>query len=227
MDWHMIYLMRSRMRMRALRVRVWPHFLAGMVAAMIVVILLAGTALAQEIPRDAYEHRRDLMRSWRHVWGLTAPTSTAAAQIHQESAWRPDARSFAGAQGLAQFMPRTADWIGAIDPELSAPAPYDPRWALRAQARYMRHLYERIAGALDDCERMAFALSAYNGGLGWVQRRRAAAPDPSRCIDAACTINPGITAGNQRENERYSWRILVLIEPVYYAHGWGPATCLA
>ena len=34
------------------------------------------------------------------MWGLGAPISVFAAQVHQESAWRPEAVSHVGAQGL-------------------------------------------------------------------------------------------------------------------------------
>ncbi|WZB64465.1 lytic transglycosylase domain-containing protein [Achromobacter xylosoxidans] len=47
---------------------------------------------------------------------MDAPVSTFAAQIHQESAWRPGAVSAVGAQGMAQFMPATSSWIAGLSP---------------------------------------------------------------------------------------------------------------
>ena len=92
-----------------------------------------------------------------------------AGQIHQESLWRKGARSrFAG--GLAQFTPGTEAWIKAAYPQtLAVGNAFDPRWAIRALVTYDHHLYQRIRAA-NDCERWAMTLSAYNGGLGWLQR---------------------------------------------------------
>lgn len=192
------------------------RFLAAFVAAM-----FTSTALAS-IPSEARKHQRNLIREARAVWGLKAPVATFASQIHQESAWRPGAVSRAGAQGLAQFMPRTSEWMSGIYPELGPVNPFDPRWAIRAQVRYMRWLWNRTDGA--DClERMAFALSAYNGGLGWVQRRKALSSSPGLCLFVTCAINPGISDANQRENEHYPRRILLELEPRYAS--WGPGAC--
>lgn len=175
-----------------------------------------------QVPRSALQHRLMLTREARAVWGLYAPVPAFAGQIHQESLWRADARSPVGAVGLTQFMPATADWIGSLDPQLAARAPLNPAWSIRALVVYDRWLWDRIQ-ADDDCERMAFSLAAYNGGLKWVQRRQKASPLPGVCLAATCTLNPGITAANQRENERYPRVILLQHQPLYRT--WGPALC--
>ncbi|MDW9328117.1 transglycosylase SLT domain-containing protein, partial [Escherichia coli] len=66
------------------------------------------------------------------------------AQLHQESGWRPDAVSPAGAQGLAQFMPATADWISQLMPGLNSREPFNPAWAIRALVSYDRWLWQRV-----------------------------------------------------------------------------------
>lgn len=180
---------------------------------------------APAIPRAALEHRAALKRNAQMVWGLGAPTATFAAQIHQESRWRPGARSPVGAQGLAQFMPATARWIGGMDAGLASRDAFNPVWSLRALVVYDRWLWQRIK-ADDGCERMAFTLSAYNGGLGWVYRRQARSKAPGVCFGAACDINPGIHPANQRENAHYPAVILRTYEPLYARSvGWGPGAC--
>ena len=123
-------------------------------------------------------------------------------------------------------MPGTARWIATIDPELVAVHPLNPRWALRALVVYDYWLYNRVAGS-NPCEHMAFALSAYNGGLGWVNKRKARSNQPGVCFGATCEINPGITASNQRENRDYPRRILLHYEPAYAAQSvrWGLGAC--
>ena len=183
------------------------------------------TPIISSIPRAAEPHRATLLRESRRVWGIAAPSASFAAQIHQESGWRADARSPVGAVGLTQFMPATAAWMGSIQPDLAGAAPLNPTWAIRALVVYNHWLYKRLPAA-NACEQLAFALSAYNGGLGWALKRRARSPEPSLCLGKSCNINPGITTANQAENQAYPQRILRRLEPVYAASGrWGMGAC--
>ena len=172
------------------------------------------------------QYRSELVRNARVVWGMDAPVSTFAAQIHQESAWRPGAVSAVGAQGMAQFMPATSSWIAGLYPALAQNAPFNPSWALRALVTYDRYLYDRIR-ARDDCERMAMTLSAYNGGLGWISRdqKRASSSglDPLIWWGSVETVNAGRSAANWRENRAYPDRIIHHHQPTYVAASWGLA----
>jgi soluble lytic murein transglycosylase-like protein len=179
-------------------------------------------AAAPTIPPAAHTYQLPLRREAQRVWGLNAPVATFAAQLHQESRWRADARSPVGALGLAQFMPATAHWIGGISPSLAQRAPLNPTWSIRALVEYDHWLSQRIKAA-NACERMAFTLSAYNGGLGWVYKRQQRSATPGLCLGAACTINPGITPASQGENQHYPEIILQRYEPLY-AH-WGARSC--
>lgn len=208
--------------MRRARVLKVPRPLLWVLAVWVVFWTLFSLAHADQVPRDALRHRLTLTREAQRVWGLQAPVATFAAQVHQESRWREDARSPVGAQGLAQFMPATAGWIGGLYLSLGERAPMNPTWALRALVTYDLWLHDRIR-ADSPCERMAFALSAYNGGLGWVYKRQKASPTPGQCMGATCAINPGITPAAQRENEHYPRVILTRYEPLYRA--WGAGSC--
>ncbi len=110
-----------------------------------------------------------LIREARATWGLNAPIPLFAGQIHQESLWKPKARS-KYANGLTQFTPATEKWIKQKYPQsLGWSGSYNPHWAIRALVTYDKWLYSRI-DALTDCDRFAMTLSAYNGGLGWLMR---------------------------------------------------------
>lgn len=187
----------------------------------------AGTGSANprtfgDFPRAALQHRAELKRQAHMVWGLDAPVAVFAAQIHQESLWRADARSPVGALGLTQFMPATARWMCDVDPALCSPAPLNPTWALRALVVYDRWLWQRT-GADDGCERMAFTLASFNGGLGWTQKRQRMSTRPGVCLGHTCQINPGILPVNQRENEHYPRVILLQHQPLYRT--WGMGLC--
>ncbi|EED4923282.1 transglycosylase SLT domain-containing protein [Salmonella enterica subsp. arizonae] len=184
-------------------------------------------ANAAEPPTAALKYRSDVIRASRVDWGLNAPVADFAAQLHQESGWNPAARSPVGAQGLAQFMPSTADWIAGVFPALSSREPYNPGWAIRALVSYDRWLWQRVV-VPDGCERMAMTLSAYNGGLGWVNRDRRLARtrglDDTRWFGMVETVNAGRSAANWRENRRYPRRILRELAPRYLS--WGGASCV-
>ena len=85
------------------------------------------------------------------------PMNVLAAQLYAESGFNPFARSPAGAEGIAQFMPGTADAYGLRDP-------FDPVAAIDAQAHLMSDLLEQFGG------KVALALAGYNAGAGAVQQ---------------------------------------------------------
>jgi hypothetical protein len=85
-------------------------------------------------------------------WSVSA--QLLAAQLYAESNFNPFARSPAGAQGIAQFMPGTAAAMGLRDP-------FDPDAAIDAQAHLMRDLLGRFGS-------VPLALAAYNAGPGAV-----------------------------------------------------------
>jgi soluble lytic murein transglycosylase-like protein len=199
-------------------------FILGFIGTFVLAALVFKPSFAADtIPPEAARYKLTLKREAQRVWGIEAPVATFAAQVHQESRWRPDARSPVGAHGLAQFMPATARWMGAVAPqELQAVDTSNPTWSLRALVTYDQWLSQRIQ-ADSPCERIAFTLSAYNGGLGWAYKRQRMSPQPGKCLGATCTINPGIQPANQRENELYPRLILQRYEPLYAQ--WGTGSC--
>jgi len=182
-----------------------------------------GLAMAQEAPSAAQQHKRTLTRVAHSEWGLNAPVAVFAAQVHQESAWRTDALSHVGAQGLAQFMPATARWWCSATGTATADCqPNNPTWAMRALVGYDKWLYDRTPARYTPRERMHVALRAYNGGLGHWQAEAAAtgAAQPTLAqVDAACG-KARRAAVHCRENLGYPHRILVVLQPRYLQ--WGP-----
>src|SRR5690349_19068222 len=87
-------------------------------------------------------------------WNL--PVELLAAQLYAESNFNPFAISGAGAKGLAQFTPGTANAYGLRDP-------FDGEASIEAQAHLMHDLLARYKTA-------ALALAAYNAGAGAVDR---------------------------------------------------------
>lgn len=201
------------------------------VGAVVVFMIVSCTPVAAEtIPNAAKQHRAVLVRSAHMVWGLDAPISTFAAQVHQESRWNAYAKSPVGAEGLAQFMPTTTEWIAAAYPKhLATAQPYNPGWALRALVQYDRWIFERLPTTAQ-CERWAMVLSAYNGGLGWVKRDRKLASEKGSdqliWFNSVEQFNAGRSAANFKENRHYPRAILFRWEPLYVNASWGSGVCV-
>src|ERR1700675_1038651 len=90
------------------------------------------------------------------------PVEFFARVIWQESRFNAQAVSPKGAQGIAQFMPQTADWRGLADP-------FDPIEALKNSASYLHDLQAKFGN-------LGLAAGGYNAGPGrgnaWLRRRR-------------------------------------------------------
>ncbi len=100
------------------------------------------------VPNFVPERFAPALREAAQRWNVSA--TLLAAQLYAESNFNPFARSDAGAQGLAQFMPATARAYGLNDP-------FNPTSAINAQAHLMRDLL-RMFGSVP------LALAAYNAG---------------------------------------------------------------
>lgn len=117
---------------------------------------------ASGVPSYVPARFRPALRRAAQRYSISA--ALLAAQIQAESNFNPYARSPAGAQGIAQFMPGTARQYGLSDP-------FDPEAAINAQARLMRDLLRQFGS-------VPLALAAYNAGPAPVQRCGCIPPYP-------------------------------------------------
>jgi hypothetical protein len=124
--------------------------------------------------QDNEFHKSDETTAPKDPFDPTCPTLTTAAGandlplefltrlIWQESRFDPNAVSRAGAQGVAQFMPKTAVWRGLTDP-------FDPIQSITKSAELLRDLRTQFGN-------LGLAAAAYNAGSqrvqDWLARRR-------------------------------------------------------
>jgi membrane-bound lytic murein transglycosylase MltF len=87
------------------------------------------------------------------------------AQAFQESGLNPDVRSPAGAVGLMQLLPSTAEWMGFKE-HLS------PENNVHAGVKYLKYLMDQYypEDEYSATERLRFALATYNAGPGNMQK---------------------------------------------------------
>lgn len=86
-----------------------------------------------------------------------------AAQCYQESTFDRQAISWAGARGLMQIMPQTAEDLGLPFSEM-----FTPDMNIKAAVKYISQLQEKFAFIENTYERENFVLAAYNAGPGHV-----------------------------------------------------------
>jgi membrane-bound lytic murein transglycosylase F len=134
----------------------------------------------EEIKREA----KNLGWDWRLL----------ASVIYQESNFRPNAESWAGAVGLMQLMPATAIEFGAVDRT-------NPHQSLRAGVRYLKYLDKLWSKYVrDQDERLKYVLASYNAGLSHILDARNLAKkyskDPNRWDDVEYFLK-------QKSNPKY------------------------
>lgn len=114
------------------------------------------TSLSSSLPKSQYvEYAREVARK------NGIPEELFLAQINQESGFNPNARSAAGAVGIAQIIPK-------FHPNVN---PYDAKASLRYMGNWMNKLHSKYKKqGYDDVTAYALALSAYNAGEGNVAK---------------------------------------------------------
>ena len=101
-----------------------------------------------------------------------------AAQAYEESAFNPNAVSWAGAVGLMQIMPSTGRQLGLSSSDL-----YIPERSVNGAVRLISQLNAHYADVRDPAQRICFVLAAYNAGPGHVDDARRLAAKHGRAND--------------------------------------------
>jgi membrane-bound lytic murein transglycosylase F len=117
------------------------------------------------------------------------------SQMFQESRFDPLSKSAAGAQGLMQVLPRTANELGYYD--LS-----QPEQSIAAGVQYLDWTRARFSSQVDLQEKILFALAAYNAGFGHVK--------DAQKLAKSINLDPHKWFGNVEK------AMLLLQQPEYY-----------
>ncbi len=111
----------------------------------------------------------------RHAQRIRWDWRLIAAQCYQESTFDPNATSWAGARGLMQIMPQTADHLGIPRNQLN-----NPSENIAAAVRYLEELERAFSDIPSRRERQDFVLAAYNGGAHHIRDAMALARQDKR-----------------------------------------------
>lgn len=134
-----------------------------------------------------------------------------ASLIYQESEFKPEVVSWAGAFGLMQLMPPVMELYG-IDQSAT------PEQQIRVGGKYILYLDKQIPESITDPEqRIRFVLAAYNSGVGHVL--------DARRLAAKYEKNPDVWTGNVDFFMRNKSRPAFFNDPVsYYGYVRGEET---
>lgn len=197
------------------------HILTKLVFAAAAAVAVTKVPRPVHIPAASAHYRADVIREARAKGGLAAPVAMFAGQLAQESQFNNNAKSAVGAQGLAQFMPPTAQWLTKAAPkDFPTANSLDPQWSIRALVWYDYWIYARVPMFVDaDENRWAAALAGYNGGLGYTLRDAKRGP----CVTwwgCGENVQDGRSAASLKENRGYPQAICRKWEPAFLAAGW-------
>ncbi len=104
------------------------------------------------------------------------PWTLLAAQSYQESHWNARAKSPTGVRGLMMLTLNTAKSLGVK-------SRLDPAQSVMGGAKYLSSLMKRLPDDVTDENRLYFALSAYNVGMGHLKDARILAPQVNKNPD--------------------------------------------
>jgi membrane-bound lytic murein transglycosylase F len=133
------------------------------------------------------------------------------AMMYRESRFDPDVVSWAGARGLMQVLPTTAQRFGISDPDT-------PQGSILAGVRMLGWLYQQLESELPVPDRTWFSLAAYNAGLGHLLDARRLAReqglDPNRWFDNVEKAMLLLSRPEHYRNARHGY--VRGVEPVTY-----------
>lgn len=127
-------------------------------------LIFSARSVTRHVYSPVLNRAAGVISSYDHLFRRYAPVAQwdwrlIAAQCYQESTFDPNARSWAGAGGLMQIMPSTADMLGLQRSDI-----YDPERNVAAAAKYIAQLTKLFADVQNPTERIKFVLASYNGG---------------------------------------------------------------
>lgn len=122
---------------------------------------------AKKIKKDFYDLENNQISEFDYIIKLGAKKigwdwRLLAAQIYQESQFKPKAKSWAGAGGLMQIMPKTASELGVKNRN-------NPIESIIGGTSYLQQIYDDFQDIKDPVQRIKFTMASYNCGYAHVR----------------------------------------------------------
>lgn len=195
-------------------------FKTSWLSRLTVVWMLAAlsTAMAGDFSRykdhDDYD---DYFRKYsKRFFGPAFDWHYFKAQAVAESNLNPDAKSWVGAQGIMQIMPRTFEEIRTKNTYIQG-SPQEPRWNIAAGIWYNKQQFDFWQRGRPLDERLKFMYGSYNAGRGNLlkaQREAIEAGLNPRIWASMYQALPRVTGDHSKETLGYVEKIFTIKEDI-------------
>lgn len=133
----------------------------------VIVIVFSSIAFAQDLPlvdSKAWTTKYDkhFRKYSKRFFGVGFDWKWFKAQAIAESSLKDDAKSWAGAKGIMQIVPRTFTEIKEQNPSFADIN--EPRWNIAAGIYYDNRQYRRWNDISTSDDRLSFMFASYNAG---------------------------------------------------------------
>lgn len=178
------------------------------------------TSLATAGEYSKYKHHDDYDNYFRkyskRFFGPAFDWHFFKAQAVAESNLNPDAKSWVGAQGIMQIMPRTFEEIRNKNSYVQGAAT-EPRWNIAAGIWYNKQQFDfwQKGRALD--QRLKFMYGSYNAGRGNLLKAQREAIDfglNPRVWESMYQALPRVTGDHSKETLNYVEKIFTIKEDI-------------
>lgn len=194
-----------------------------MVGILLALLLLAPSLSVAASDSPCNKYRPLVQREMNLRFGYSASAPVFAGLLKQESSCNPMATNKAdGGAGVCQLT--GANNIRWIAEQTGMPIdPYNPSQAIPACIWLLHHAYRRFE-AVDDCNRMAMSLKAFNAGEGWVLKAVKLSAAPKQWLGLTENINAGQSVMNFDYSRAYPHKIIEKHQLLFAS--WGRTLCL-
>jgi len=114
------------------------------------------------------DYKTDVRIQHQKYFGPAFPYWYGLGQLKQESCCRATATAFDAGMGIAQFMPKTSQYVQSLMGK--SLNPYNPDQAIEMQAFYMARIHNKENFIKGDDKRLWLSYQIYNGGVGTLKK---------------------------------------------------------
>ncbi len=169
---------------------------------------------------EAYKNHTKYDKHFRkyskRFFGIAFDWHYFKAQAIAESNLDPNAKSWVGAQGIMQLMPRTFDEV-SLKSKMIKGTPSEPRWNIAAGIWYNKHQFDYWHKGRSLEERLKFMYGSYNTGRGNLLKAQRKAINNGlnpRKWDSMRTALPMVTGRHSTETLNYVEKIFIIKEAI-------------
>ena len=137
---------------------------------LIALLLVAAPRASAQLKSDQERYDDNFRKYSKRFFGPGFDWTYFKAQAMAESRLDASARSYVGARGVMQLMPRTYEELRRGNSEMTLGRIEDPEWNIAAGIMYDRKMWMAWDSLQKNNERLRFMFASYNAGPGTIRR---------------------------------------------------------